>query len=178
MLFRSRVTGSARITFPERIITSQPKKGKTISVETPTHIAGVMDFACGAVGAIITSFDVWAATLPWIEVYGSEGTLAVPDPNCFGGPVRLHRAGEAEWREIPFSHGYAENSRGIGVADLAYALSSGRPHRASGELAWHVLDVMHAFAEASRTNRHVEITSSCRRPAPLPLGLRHGELDD
>ena len=88
-----RVTGSARITFPIRTITSQPLHGTKITVRTPTHIVGVMDFASGAVGTIITSFDVWAAQLPRIEVYGSAGTLSVPDPNTFGGPVRLRLAG-------------------------------------------------------------------------------------
>ena len=95
----SRVTGSARITFPERIITSQPKYGKRIKVEAPTHVAGVMDFANGAVGTIITTFDVWAANLPRIEIYGTEGSLVVPDPNTFGGAVMVRRAGAQEWSE-------------------------------------------------------------------------------
>ncbi|MCC6445275.1 MAG: Gfo/Idh/MocA family oxidoreductase, partial [Armatimonadetes bacterium] len=149
----SRVTGSARITFPKRTITSQPKSGQKIQVEVPTHIAGVMDFAGGAVGTIITSFDVWAASVPCIEIYGSAGTLAVPDPNGFGGPVRLRRPDDKEWQETPLTHRYGGQSRGIGVADMAYALRSGRPHRASGELAYHVLDTMHAFHDASREGR-------------------------
>ncbi|MDI6828220.1 MAG: Gfo/Idh/MocA family oxidoreductase, partial [Armatimonadota bacterium] len=114
-----RVTGSARITFPERIIGSEPKRGTVIKVDVPTHVAGVMDFANGAVGTIITSFDVWAANLPRIEIYGTEGSLSVPDPNTFGGPVRIRRAGDKEWADVPLSHGYAENSRGLGVADMA-----------------------------------------------------------
>ncbi len=173
-----RVTGSARITFPERIIGSQPKRGKRIVVETPTHVAGVMDFASGAIGTIITTFDVWFANLPRIEIYGSEGSLAVPDPNTFGGPVRVRRAGAQEWSDIPLMFPYAENSRGIGVADMAYALTTGRPLRASGTLAYHVLDVMQAFGEASQANRHIEISSGVPRPAALPLGLRHGTLDE
>jgi predicted dehydrogenase len=173
-----RVSGAARITRPERIITSQPKYGTRVKVEVPTHVAGLMEFAGGAVGTIITSFDVWAAELPRIEVYGTEGTLSVPDPNGFGGPVRLRRAGAGEWSLMPHSHGYAENSRGIGVADMAYALRSGRPHRASGELAYHVLDVMHAFHDSSEQGRHIELQSTCERPAPLPMGLRHGTLDE
>ena len=173
-----RVTASAKITFPQRLITSQPRRGTTIEVEVPTHIAGVMDFASGAVGTIITSFDVWAANLPRIEIYGSEGSLSVPDPNGFGGPVRVRRADGEEWFTVGHTHGYADNSRGIAVADMAYALRSGRPHRASGELAFHVLDIMQAFHEASEGNRHVEITSTCERPAPLPMHLRPGTLDE
>ena len=173
-----RVTGSTRITFPKRVIGSEPKRGQVITVDVPTHVAGIMDFASGAVGTIITSFDVWAAELPRIEIYGSEGSLSVPDPNGFGGPVRIRKPGAKEWNEVPLTHGYAENSRGIGVADMAYALRSGRPHRASGDLAYHVLDIMHAFHDASREGKHIELESHCERPAALPLGLRHGTLDD
>lgn len=172
-----RVTGSAKITFPERLITSQPKAGTRIQVNTPTHIAGVMDFADGTLGTLITSFDVWAHRLPPIEIYGTEGTLAVPNPNGFGGPVRLRRAGDTEWQEVPLTHGYEQQSRGLGVADMAYALRSGRAHRANGELAYHVLDVMHAFLDASREGRHIRIESTCQRPAPMVSHLPEGILD-
>lgn len=173
-----RVTGSTRITFPERTITSQPKYGTKIKVDVPTHVVGVLDFANGAVGNIITSFDVWGGRLPFIEIYGSEGTLGVPDPNTFGGPVFLRRAASREWEEVPLSHGYADNSRGLGVADMAYALRSGRAHRANGGLTYHVLDVMHAIHDASRDGRHVTLESGGERPAPLPVGLQDGLLDE
>jgi predicted dehydrogenase len=165
-----RVTGLTRITFPERTITSQPHYGETITVKTATHVAGLMDFANGAIGTIITTFDVWAASLPPMEIYGTQGSLSVPDPNFFGGPVRMQRLGElGAWREVPLTHAYLGN-RGIGVADMAYALRARRPPRASGEMAYHVLDVMQAFEESSREGRHIELTSTCQRPAPLPLG--------
>lgn len=173
----SRVTGSARITFPERTITSQPKHGTVVEVEVPTHVAGVIDFANGAIGTIITSFDVWAAELPRIEIYGTEGSLSVPDPNGFGGPVRVRRAGGG-WMEVPLTHGYTENSRGIGVADMAYTMRSERPHRANAKLAYHVLDIMHAIHDASNEGIHVELKSTCKQPAALPLGLVHGTLDE
>jgi predicted dehydrogenase len=172
-----RATGSARVSFPERTITSQPKAGATIPVEVPTHVAGVVDFASGAVGTIITSFDVWAHALPRIELYGSEGSLGVPDPNTFAGPVRLRNAGEKEWREVELTHPYTENFRSLGLADMAQALRSGRRHRASGELAYHVLDVMQAIHDASASGRHVDLDSTCERPAMLPLGLEEGSLD-
>jgi len=173
-----RVTGSTRITFSTRTITSEKKKGKVIEVEVPTHIAGIMDFNSGALGTIITSFDVWSHSLPCIEVYGSKGSIQVPDPNCFGGPVRLRKPGEKDWTETPLTHGYAENSRGIGAADMAYALRSGRKNRASGELAYHVLDIMQAFHDASEQGKHVAIKSTCERPAAVPMGLRKGMLDE
>jgi predicted dehydrogenase len=167
----TRLTGSARVTFPERTITSQPKYGTKVTVETPTHIAGVMDFANGAIGTLVTSFDVWAANVPLIEIYGTEGSLSVPDPNGFGGPVRVRRMGAKEWSEVPLTHGFAENSRGIGVADMAAAIERGRPHRVSGDLAYHVLDLMEGFHDASRDGRHYTPVSTVERPAPLPLGL-------
>jgi predicted dehydrogenase len=172
-----RVTGTAQTSFPERVIRSQPKYGTVITVRTPTHVTGVLDFASGAVGTIVTSFDVWANTLPRIEIYGSEGSLSVPDPNAFRGPVRVRRAGADDWSEVPLTHGYSENSRGLGLADMAYAMRSGRPHRASGALAFHVLDCMQAFLESSANDRHVELTTTCERPAALPLGLVEGTLD-
>jgi predicted dehydrogenase len=173
-----RVTGSARITFPERMITSQPKFGQMIKVNTPTHVAGVLDFESGPVATLVTSFDVWAAEVPRIEIYGTQGTLSVPDPNTFGGPVRIRRAGASEWSTVPLSHAYSKNSRGLGLADMAYGIRSGRAHRASGELAYHVLDIMHAFHDASREGRHIDLASTCQQPAPLPLGLIEGRLDE
>jgi predicted dehydrogenase len=163
-----RVTGSAQISFPERTITSQPLHGTVIKVNTPTHVAGVLDFASGPVATIVTSFDVWGGEVPRLEIYGSLGSLSLPDPNTFGGPVRVRLAGEKEWREVPIAHGYTANSRGLGVADMAYAIRTGRPHRASGKLAYHVLDLMHAFHDASREGRHIDMASTMERPAALP----------
>jgi predicted dehydrogenase len=171
-----RVSGMARVSFPERVITSQAKYGQRIQVNTPTHVTGSVEFASGALGTILTSFDVWNSTLPRIEIYGSLGSLLVPDPNTFRGPVRYRRAGADDWSDVPLTHGYTENSRGVGVADMAAALRSGRPHRASGALAYHVLDCMHAFLDTARTSRHVRMRSTCPRPAPLPLGLRDWEM--
>ncbi|MGI8909924.1 MAG: Gfo/Idh/MocA family protein [Rubrobacteraceae bacterium] len=163
-----RVTGSARATFPERTITSQPLAGTPITVNTPTHVAGVMDFESGAVGTLVTSFDVWSEEHSRIDVYGTEGTLSLPDPNTFGGPVRVWRSDENAWTEVPLTHPYTGNSRGLGLADMAQALRSGRRHRASGELGFHVLDAIHAFLDSSVSGRHVEVTSAFDRPKPLP----------
>ena len=173
-----RVTSSARISFAQRTITSQPKHGSKIDVETPTHIAAVLDFHSGVVATVIMSFDVWSANLPRIEVYGSEASLGVPDPNGFGGTVRICRAGDRAWEEVPLTHGYTENGRGLGVADMAYALRTGRRHRASEELTYHVLDVMQACLDASEAGAHVELTSTCARPAALPPGLARAALHE
>ncbi len=174
----ARVTGSARITRPERLIASEKKYGKVIQVETPTHVTGVMDFASGAIGTVVMSFDSWGHQLPCIEIYGTEGSLQVPDPNGFGGPIRVKRKSAQDWVEVPLTHGYAENSRGIGVADMACALRGGRKNRPNGELAYHVLDLMHAFLDSSDQGRHIRIESTCQRPAALPRDLLPGRLDD
>jgi predicted dehydrogenase len=182
-----RVTGTNRITYPERTIGSGAQQGQKIPVETPTHIAGLLDFATGPVATLVTSFDVRISAGTAInlrnvggvllEIQGTTGTLCMPDPNSFGGPVRIRRPGEADWQEVPLSHPHIGNSRSLGVADMAYGLRSGRPHRANGELAYHVLDVMHAVLEASEKGQHIELTSRCERPAAIPPGLPEWQLD-
>jgi predicted dehydrogenase len=174
----NRVSGSTRSAFAERVAGHESIRGQRIPVNTPTHIAGTLEFASGPIGTLVTSFDIVGHHQPRIEIYGSEGALSVPDPNTFGGPVQILRRGSREWEDVPLTHGYTANHRGIGAADMAVALRSGRPHRASGALVYHVLDLMHAFHDAAREGRHITLTSQCPRPAPLPVGLGAGELDD
>lgn len=164
-----RVCGSAVKSFPTRLITSQPRNGQVIEVEVPTHINAVLEFENGAAGTLTTTFDVCASRLPNIELYGSEGTLAVPDPNTFGGPVLLRKRGEEEWTEIPITKPYAANARGVGLADMALAIAQKREPLASGALALHVLDVMHAIHEAAASGQYVTPESVCARPAILQL---------
>jgi predicted dehydrogenase len=171
-----RITGFARATFPERTITSQPKFGKIVKVETPTHIASTIEFVSGALATLIMSFDVYAAELPRIEIYGTNGTLSVPDPNGFGGPVRVARPGKP-FAEIPLTHANADNSRGLGVADMASGILNQRAHRASGDLAFHVLDIMQGALDAQATGKVIDLTTTCERPAALPMGLRDGAVD-
>ncbi|WP_371017699.1 Gfo/Idh/MocA family protein [Pseudalkalibacillus sp. JSM 102089] len=166
-----RLTGSTRITSPERVITSEPKSGETIKVETPTHVAGILDFENGAIGTIITSFDVWGAKTPFLEIYGTNGSLSVPDPNTFGGPVLVRNAGEVEWKEVSLTHGSIENSRGLGVADMVNALREERKSRANGELAYHVLETMHGIHESSMEGKHYEMTSKCEQPDSMPSDI-------
>jgi predicted dehydrogenase len=163
------VSGAARASFLERVITSQPRQGQTIKVETPTHVVGTLEFAAGPIATLLTSFDVRAANLPAIEIYGSEGSLSVPDPNGFGGPVRLWWPG-TQWQVVPLTHGHTGNSRGLGLADMAEAIREHRPHRASGELGYHVLDAMQAILESARDGRRIELTSQCPRPGAMPPG--------
>jgi predicted dehydrogenase len=164
-----RVSGIGRITYPERTITSRPRHGEVIRVTTPTHVAALLDFASGAIGTVISSFDVHAHHLPDLEIYGSEGSTSGPDPNFYHGPVRLRRAGQREWRDVHSDSPYTANWRGLGLSDMARAIRCGGSFRASGELAYHVLDVMHAILESSESGRRVEVTSTCERPEPLAV---------
>ena len=172
----ARVAGSARMTFPERIATSEALMGQRLPVEVNTHIAGTLEFASGAIASLITSFDVWGHGLPPIEVHGADGSLSVPDPNNFDGVVRALAGGSSDWADVAQAHS-SSIGRGVGVADMAYAIQSGRPHRASGELAFHVLDIMLSLEEAAALGRHVAIKSALDQPAALPAGLADGELD-
>lgn len=162
------VSGNTKITHAQRTITSQPRAGETITVNTPTHVTAIIEYASGAVATLITSFDLAEGYTPQLLIYGTAGSLRLPDPNTFGGPVQLKPAGEKEWQEVPILHGHTANSRGIGTADMAMAMREGRPHRASGELAYHVLDTMHAIYDSSAAGRVVTIESSCARPEALP----------
>lgn len=170
------VHAMARATFPTRTITSEAKYGKVVEVETPTHIVGTMEFGNGAIGQITTSFDVWHHTFPNIEIYGTEGSLAVPDPNGFDGPVKIRKAGDDTWHEIPVTGPYSQNSRGLGVLDMAYASRRGRAVRASGALAYHVLDVMQAFLESADAGGRIAIESGVPRPEPIPEDAPEGDL--
>ncbi len=172
----SRVAGATRASFPERIASNKARFGERLPVEVPTHCNALLNFTSGPIAVMVMSFDVKASQLPRIEIYGAEGTLSVPDPNYFGGPIRLRRAGADEWSELPHTHSDAVG-RGIGVADMACGLMAGREHRANGDVAYHVLDVMEAMVESSESNRHIQIASNCNRSAPLPLGLLPGQLD-
>jgi predicted dehydrogenase len=167
-----RVTSIARVTHPERTIGSQPHAGQKIQVNTPTHVNCMVEFASGAAGTLVTSWDVGVHRQPNLDLFGSAGTLALKDPNTFGGPVLLRHLGETEWREVALTHGYNTNLRGLGVADLAAAVREGRPHRANGEVAYHVLDLMHSLLEADRDGRHITPESTCERPA----GMQPAEL--
>jgi predicted dehydrogenase len=166
-----RITSSARVTHARREITSQPLAGTFMEVEVPTHVASVIDFRAGPVATLVTSFDVQASRARNIEIFGTEGTLSVPDPNTFGGPVQIRMRGDKEWRDVPLTHANAAQSRGIGLVELARARRAGRPGRASGELACHVLELMELAVAASAGGRHRNTTTRCERPAALAPGL-------
>ena len=177
----ARVTGSARVSFPEREITSGEKYGTRFKVETPTFIASVLEFETGIIGNLLATFDVWATRLPFIEIYGTHGSLSTPDPDSWTGVPEIRRFGELEmamldlernapWTAFASSHP-TDGARGVGVEDLARAIIDDRPHRASAEMAYHVLDVALSIAEAAESGVHVKVASTCSRPDPLPSAV-------
>ena len=147
-------------------------------VTVTTHLTGVIEFQNGVLATVIASFEAYAHNHPPIEIYGDEGTLLVPDPNTFGGPVKVFRHGENKWIEAPLSHIYTENSRSIGAADMAIALQTGRKHRCNGDLANHVLEIMLAFDKSSAAKKEIILETTCDRPEALPLGLEPGMLPE
>ena len=173
-----RVTGSARITHAQRTITSKPRHGKRVDVEVPTHVATVIDFASGPVATLVTSFDVQASRYRNIEIYGTEATLSVPNPNTFDGPVMIRGVADQSWTEIELRRPYLPQQRGIGLADMIWATRSGRAHRASSALALHVLELMTASITASAEGRHVELETTCEPAKTLPADLPQNTFDD
>lgn len=167
------LTGMTAKSFDTRTITSSPHYGERINVEIPTHVNGILRLENGAVATITTTFDVYYDSSASLEIYGTKGTLRVPDPNCFGGPVMLLRPEDGSFREIPLTFDYWENSRGLGLADMAKALREGREARANGEQALHVLEIMTAFERSSREGRLIAPESSyARKNAMCDDGVR------
>ncbi len=172
-----RVMSASRTAFPRRMITSQPLSGTPIDVTVSTYVAGTVQYASGAIGTLFTTFDVYYPNQARFEVYGSEGTLIVPDPNTFGGPILLYRPEDKELREIPLCFDYKENSRGLGLADMAKALRDGRPARAGVQQTFHVLEAMEGFETSSQTGEWVRMTSQYTRQAPMKKAVVPGILD-
>jgi predicted dehydrogenase len=161
-----RVWSAGRTTLPERTIGSGPRKGVAFPVSVLSYVSAILEFKSGPIITFVASFDVPAYNHPYIEIYGTGGTLQLPDPNYFGGSVRLNQNGH--WVDVSHSHGFGDgNYRGIGLADLVVGLRSGTPHRASAELAFHVLEVMEAIVETAGSGQAYSLRSSCERPRAL-----------
>ena len=164
------VMGMSNCIRKQRMITSEPKKGKMIDVEVDTHVNGLLRFANGAVGNLMVSFDVYGSQLPRIEVYGTKGSLIVPDPNTFGGEILLQQSFDTEPHAYPLLHKYSFNSRGLGLSDMAYCLEHGtKNHCASGKQALHVLEIMENILKSNELKKELEITSQYERPDFSPI---------
>jgi predicted dehydrogenase len=176
------VTAHASRGFPTRTVTSEPRAGEIIEVEVPTMVNGALAFANGANVGLTVGWEVWKHTREPIELYGSEGSLINPDPNFFGGTPRLSERNGA-WQELPIeAHPFGAPNRQmksgamvadyriLGVLDMAQAIREGRPHRANGDLALHVLEVLQALERSSIEGQRIRIETICERPEALPLG--------
>ncbi|WP_016699854.1 Gfo/Idh/MocA family protein [Actinoalloteichus spitiensis] len=157
-----------------RTVGSGPRQGQRVPVEVDTHVSALLRHESGLVSTLMVSFDVAASRLPRIEVYGTAGTLSVPDPNAFDGTCDLWRPGSDGWVEQQPLAGAPDTERGYGLVDLADALAHDREHRASGRLALHVLDVMRSVLTSNETRSGVRVGSTCSRPPALPLPTSAG----
>ncbi|MFI5664180.1 Gfo/Idh/MocA family protein [Streptomyces sp. NPDC051684] len=162
------VIGAASRPRPEREIGSGSRAGERVPVSVDTHVTGVLVHESGALSTLLVSFDAVATHAANIEVHGPRGTLAVPDPNHFAGDTRLFRLGADAWETLPVSAGYVDSGRGYGIADLAAALPAREP-RASGTLAYHVLDVMESLLASAASGTSVTVSSRAARPESVPL---------
>ena len=165
-----RVSGSVGRSGRERTVATGPLEGTSLRVEIDTHVSALLEHASGVTSTVMMSFDVWAARLPRIEIYGTLGTIAVPDPNRFSDATELYTSDDRRWREVEPEAGYADAGRGYGLADMARAIETDRPHRASAELAFHVLEIMDAILRAAHDRSVMELASTVERPAIVPEG--------
>ncbi|MDQ7028095.1 MAG: Gfo/Idh/MocA family oxidoreductase [Anaerolineae bacterium] len=154
----------------DRVAGHEGVKGQAVPVEVQTHYSGSIEFASGAIATVITSFDIWKHNLPRIEIHGTEGSLSVPDPNTFAGAVRLWQPSSNEWTEIEHTH-RSDVQRGIGLVDMARCIEEGKEARASGALAYHVLDAMLAFETSSERGQTIVLDEMDVQPSPLPQNI-------
>jgi len=191
------VMGMTKKTFANRTITSQPHFGENVTVDVDTHLTGSIEFASGAIATIVTTFDAHYTSQARFEVYGTDGTLIVPDPNTFGGPVLLFRREDMVWgpmvdpalikleeisayrhyRQIPLMFGYRDNSRGLGLADMCKALETGRDFRANYEQQLHVLEILTSFSKSSQEKKYINLTTKYNRGKPMANAGMPGILD-
>ncbi len=169
-----------------RTIGNGAREGETVPVETPTTIHALLEFRSGAVVTLMASWDVWQSDIAPMALYGTEGTIHVPDPNFFDGELRITKRDEPaelpSWdhplgppnREIP--KGMVADYRSAGLADMAQAIVEGRPHRCNDAYALHVVEVMTAILQAGEERRSVEIETDCERPAPLDIAAAQALL--
>ncbi|GAB2517616.1 Gfo/Idh/MocA family protein [Paramicrobacterium agarici] len=165
----TRVSGTVRRSNRQRTVATGALAGEPVPVDVDTHITALLEHASGVTATVTMSFEVWATRAPLFEVYGTEGTIAVPDPNHFSQTGEVWTPESRQWMPLDDAAGFRDGGRGIGIVDLAEAIDEGRPHRASGELAFHVLEVMDAILRAGAEHAVVDIASTVERPDAVAL---------
>jgi predicted dehydrogenase len=172
------ISGSAKIGIADRVMHGKGRVGEVVRAATPTHVSSMIDFVNGASATLVTSFDVKATRFKCIEIYGTDATLSVPDPNTFGGPLMIRNILADDWRELPLPVANVPQQRGIGLADMLSASIVNRPHRASAELALHVLELMSSALRSSDEGRRIDLTTRCQQSAPMRFDLAPNAFDD
>ena len=170
------VRALSRRAFDTRVFGAGPHAGERFPVDVDTHYAALLEMACGATVNLLLSFDIWATRLPRMELYGTGGTLSVPDPNTFDGPVQLYTPASGQFETLPLVNPFRENARGLGVSEMARCIAGEREgFTANIDLARHALEVMLLIDESARTGGAVDCRTSCVPPEPLPVGLTEAE---
>ena len=164
----SRVAGLATQLVGDRSVEIGPRAGERFTAETPTHTAAVMQLSSGVMATLVATFEAPGHYASSFLVLGSEGTIWLPDPNMFDGPIRL-RQGRGDWADERYPSRGSREGRGIGLHDLAEAIASDRAPRASGALALHVVEVGRSILAAAESGETVTLTSTVDRPDPLPV---------
>jgi len=163
------VIGNATHTNRQRMVHTGDLAGTQIEVEVETHISAILTHANGAQSTIMVSFEAWGSRLPTIEVYGTEGTITAPDPNRFSDETFIYHKDTREWKAVEPLAGYIDAGRGYGLAEMAAAIEANRPHRASGELGFHILEVMESIIKSSQSESRIKITSTVAKIELVPL---------
>ena len=171
------VYGYGHASYPTRLITAKEHYGEIIEVNTPTHIESILTLENGKNVSLFTSFDIYSSKQTNIEIYGTKGTLYVPDPNMFGGEIRLYRPEQEKTQEIPLAFSYKQNSRALGLADMAKALQTGREYRPDSSMTFHVLEIMDSLLKSGRERREVAIESRFAPRKPMLSGGQMGILE-
>jgi predicted dehydrogenase len=163
-----RVAGFASTRVADRRIEIGPRAGEPFTAETPTHTAALLELASGVTANLVASFEAPGQYVCDLVVHGTHGVLSLPDPNGFDGPVRL-RADRQGWTDVTFETRGGRDARGIGLHELAEAIADRRPHRASGELACHVVDVARSILAAARKGKTLDVATTVERPLAMPV---------
>ena len=171
------VMASARIGITDRVMHGKGRVGDVVEAKVPTHVSSILEYEAGPIATLVTSFDVKASRFRNIEIYGTEATLSVPDPNTFGGPVMVRSLLNDDWRDVALTAPNIPQQRGIGLAEMMSAGSVGRQHRASGQLGLHVLEQMCSIIQSSDEGRRVHLETSCVRPEPLDFSRPRNQFD-
>ena len=171
-----RVAAFARSRRAERTISTGPRAGERFAVTTPTHVAATMELAGGVTANLVASFEADDRYVCDFQLHGTEGVLSLPDPNAFGGRLRLRR-GQGKWQDVPYASRGAREARGIGLDDMVQAIAAGNGHRASGRLALHVVDAARSILRAAAAGRTERVETAVAQPAPLPVEPAAGPQD-